>query len=135
MSNTNYLETLPLFGMYFITAIALTTLFITAYMWLTPYRELEEIKKGNLAPAITLSGSLLGFILPLSAVIRESVSLLDMAIWGLIALAVQMLVFVVINRLFPWVKDHVAKGETSAACFLAALSLAAGLLNAACMTY
>ena len=48
-----------------------------------------------MAAAFSLSGSILGFIVPLSAAIRFSVSLADMAIWGLIAMVVQIAAFVV----------------------------------------
>lgn len=131
----NYVDTFPVFLAYFAVAITLMALFLIIYVRVTPYHEFALIKQGNPAPAITLSGSLIGFILPLCSVIKASVSLLDLAIWGAIALLVQIIAFLVINRIFPSVTLHVLKGETSSAILFAAITLGVGMINAACMSY
>lgn len=131
----NYLETLPAFLAYFLTSIALMVAFVVIYIRVTPYREFTLIKQGNAAPAITLSGSLIGFILPLCSVIEASVSLLDLVIWGGIALLVQMLAFWGINALMPFMKEHIPNGQISSAILMAACTLAVGLINASCMSY
>ncbi|MFZ4761782.1 MAG: DUF350 domain-containing protein [Alphaproteobacteria bacterium] len=131
----NYIDTLPTFLMYFVTAIALMVIFLTVYMRVTPYNELALIKQGNAAPAITLSGSLIGFILPLCSVVQASISVIDLAIWGMIALLVQVLAFWVINKAMPSIKTHIQEGQISSAILLAVLSLAVGMINAACMSY
>jgi putative membrane protein len=123
------------FLIYFGTGAALTALFIGAYIWVTPQKEFDLISRGNTAAAYSLGGALLGFIIPLSSAIINSVNLVDMLIWGLVALVIQILVFFVVKLIFKNLTYSIEKGNTAEGIFLGALSLAAGILNAACMTY
>ncbi|MBZ6066525.1 DUF350 domain-containing protein [Aeromonas schubertii] len=123
------------FLVYFLLAMVLLGCFVRLYTWLTPHHEFVLIRGGNMAAALAFSGALLGFALPLSSAISHSLSLLDCAIWGAIALMVQVAAFMVMRL---WLKDlceRIARGEMASAILLAAISLAVGLLNAACMTY
>lgn len=129
------LSGLPAFISYFATAIGLLALFLTIYLFITPYREIALIRAGNTAAAASLSGALLGFVLPLSSAIAHSVSLLDMAIWGLIALIVQLLAYLAARLLLPGLAADIPAGQVAAGILTGALSLAVGILNAACMTY
>jgi putative membrane protein len=88
-----------------------------------------------MAAAFSLSGSLLGFVVPLAAATQHSVSLGDMAIWGVIAMVVQILAFVVARLLIPSIVTDIPAGKQAQGFFLGALSLGVGLLNAACMTW
>ena len=91
--------------------------------------------RGQPRRAFSLSGAILGFIVPLASAIEYSVGLVDMAIWGAIALVVQVAAFVVVKLLIPTITDDIAAGKQAQGFFLGALSLGVGLLNAACMTY
>lgn len=132
---TQSLTGLPAFLSYFATAISLLAMFLLAYLWITPYREISLIREGNAAAAASLSGALMGFVLPLASAIVHSVSLLDMAVWGLIALIIQLLAYLAARLLLPNLARDIPGGQIASGVFLAALSLAIGLLNAACMTY
>lgn len=134
-STIDYIATLPTFLMYFGTAVALMAAFLVLYVQITPYKEFALIREGNVAPAITLSGSLLGFMLPLTGVIQASISLADMAIWGVIALLVQVVAFFAINLAIPSMKKAIQEGQISSASLFAALSIAIGMLNKACLSY
>ena len=123
------------FLVYLAVSLALLAAFVAIYIRVTPYRELALIREGNMAAAFSLSGSLLGFVIPLSSAIRHSVSLGDMAIWGAIAMLVQVAAFVVARLLVPSIVTDIPAGKQAQGLFLGALSLAVGLLNAACMTY
>lgn len=126
---------LPAFLSYFATAIGLLLLFLAAYVFITPYREITLIREGNTAAAASLGGALLGFVLPLASAIAHSVSLIDMAIWGLIALVIQLLVYLGARLLLPGLERAIPTGQVATGVFLGALSLAIGILNAACMSY
>ena len=126
---------LPAFLLYLGTSLALLTLFIVIYIWITPYHELKLIREGNVAAAASLSGTLLGFVIPLAHAVALSVNLADMALWGLIALVVQLLVFFAVTRLVPGIARDIPAGSVAPGIFLGALSLGTGILNAACMTY
>jgi putative membrane protein len=132
---TQSLAGLSSFLLYFATAIGLLLLFLLAYIFITPYREIALIRAGNVAAAASLSGAILGFVLPLASAITHSVSLLDMAIWGLTALIVQLLVYGVGRLLLPDLARDIPAGQIATGVFLGALSLAIGILNAACMSY
>ena len=90
---TASLAGLPPFLAYFGVAIALLVAFCVVYVQLTPHHEFKPMRANKAAAALAFGGSLLGFCLPLSAAITNSVSLVDCAIWGAIALVVQLLAF------------------------------------------
>jgi putative membrane protein len=123
------------FLIYLAVAVVLLVVFVALYIRVTPYREIALIREGNMAAAFSLSGAILGFIIPLSAAIQHSVNILDMAIWGLIAMVVQLLAFVVVKLLIPSLPRDIPADKAGAGFFLGALALAVGLLNAACMSY
>jgi putative membrane protein len=131
----HFLATLPNFLAYLGTAITLLVLFVAIYLYVTPYDEVALIRDNNPAAAISLSGALLGFALPIANVIAHSDTLLDLAVWGVIAGVVQLLAWGVARLALPHLEQDIAAGRTAPATFVAALSLTVGLLNAACMTY
>jgi putative membrane protein len=123
------------FLLYLAVALVLLAIFVAVYVRVTPYREIALIREGNMAAAYSLSGAIIGFVIPLGAAIEHSVNIVDMAIWGLIAMLVQVVAFVVAKVLVPSLPRDIPADRTAAGFFLGALSLAVGVLNAACMTY
>jgi putative membrane protein len=120
---------------YFGLSIAFVAVYLAIYVRATPYPEIGLIRAGNPAAAASLSGSLLGFVLPLASAVIHSVNAWDMALWAAIALAVQIVVYLVVRLIVPDVTRHIPEGKVGAGVFLGVASLAAGILNAACMTY
>jgi putative membrane protein len=116
-------------------AIAFVYAFMIAYMWITPYDELKLIKDGNVAAALSLSGAVLGFSLPLASAIVHSVHPWDMMLWAAIALAVQLMVYVAVRFTLLNVTRRIPDGQVASGIVLASISIAAGVLNAASMTY
>jgi putative membrane protein len=123
------------FLVYFIASLGLTSLFLIVYMRITPYKEFDLIDNGNTAAACSLSGALFGFIIPLASAIIHSVNFFDMLVWGAVALGVQILVYLLVRQLFKGLPAAIEEGIVSKGLFLGALSMAAGILNAACMSY
>ena len=123
------------FLIYLVASLILLALFIAIYIWITPYRELALIREGNAAAAASLSGTVLGFSIPLAHAIAQSLNLAEMALWGVIALVVQLLVFFAMTRLTPGIVRDIPAGKIAPGMLLGSLSLATGILNAACMTY
>ena len=126
---------LPAFLSYFGIAIGLLVLFCAIYVQLTPHHEFKLIRANKSAATLAFGGSMLGFCLPLHAAITNSVSLVDCAIWGAIALVVQLLAFFVVRMFVGDLSNRIANNETAAGGFVAAVSLGVGLLNAASMSY
>jgi putative membrane protein len=125
---------LPAFALYFVVSLALVALFLAIYLQITPYREITLIRQGNVAAALSLSGTTLGFVIPLARAVSQSGSLPDMLLWGGIALIVQLLVFFVVTRIIPDIARDISEGKVAQGTFFGALSVATGILNAACMT-
>ena len=123
------------FLFYFGLSIVFVAIFSVVYGWVTPYDELQLIREGNPAAAASLSGALIGFILPLASAVIHSVNPWDMMLWAAIALVVQILVFVAVRLMVRDIARLITEGKVATGVFLGALSLAAGILNAACMTY
>jgi putative membrane protein len=122
------------FLVYLALALVLLAVFTFLYLRVTPWRELELIRSGNMAASFSLSGSLLGFVIPLSAAVQHSVSLVDMAIWGVIAMLVQIAAFIVAKMMIPSITQDIEANKGSVGFFLGCLSLGVGVLNAACMS-
>ncbi|MBK8115124.1 MAG: DUF350 domain-containing protein [Candidatus Accumulibacter sp.] len=129
------MTTLPAFLAYFAVAMVLLALFLLVYLNVTPYHEMALIRAGNSAAAVSLSGALLGFAMPVANVIAHSDTLIDLASWGAIAGIIQILAYLVARFTFPQLNQDVPAGKLAPAIFLAAISLGVGVINAACMGY
>ncbi len=123
------------FLVYFGLAIVYVAIYLVIYVRVTPYREIALIRAGNSAAAASLSGSLIGFALPLASAVVHSVNLWDMALWAAIALVVQLLVYVAVRALLPEIGRDIPDGKIASGVFLGAASIAAGVLNAASMSW
>ena len=128
------LSTLPAFILYLLISLLLTAAFIAVYMQITPYKEFELIQEGNTAAALSLGGTVTGFVLALSAVIKHSVNVIDLSIWGLIALGIQIGAYAVAKKLICGLEEDIQDGKSAQGIFLGLISFCCGLLNAACMT-
>ncbi len=131
----HFLAALPGFLAYLGAALALLVAFVTLYIYVTPYDEIELIRSNNTAAAISLSGAILGFAMPIANVIAHSDTLLDLAVWGVVAGVVQLAAWLAARIMLPHLKNDIEAGRVAPAIFVAALSITVGLLNAACMTY
>jgi putative membrane protein len=129
------LQTFGSFLLYFGVALAATAVFVVLYMAVTSHHEATLIRKGNTAAAISFAGALIGFTLPLASAIIHSVSLIDMLVWSVIALVVQLAVFLVVDRLLREISKRIEEGNMAAGVTLASVSVAIGIVNAASMTY
>lgn len=129
------LSTLPAFAAYFGLGVLLLAMFCTVHIWLTPQRELALIRHGNQAAAISLAGALLGFVVPLASAMSHSVSLMDLALWGVVAMIVQWLAHVVMRVLIHDLAAQVESDNRAVAVFAAAVAIGVGLINAAAMTW
>ncbi|GLS27239.1 DUF350 domain-containing protein [Marinibactrum halimedae] len=130
-------NSLMMFSAYFLGAIVALIVFKFIYSLLTPQDEWLLIKNDrNTAAAIGFGGTIVGFAIALSGAISNSISLIDFTIWAVVALIAQVLAFAILRFAFmPMIVKRIEDNEISAGIMLAAVSIAVGLLNAACMTY
>lgn len=132
---THLIIALPNFLAYFGVAAAMLALFLVLYVNITPYAEIQLIRANNAAAGVTLSGTIIGFTMPVANAVAHSDTLLDLIFWGLLAGALQLLAFGAVRLTLPRLTEQIPSGHMGPAAFLASISIAVGLLNAACMAY
>lgn len=126
---------LPAFLAYFTLSVVLVLIFIRLYTWVTPHDEMALIRDNNSAASLAFGGALIGFSLPLSSAITNSLTLLDCALWGAIALIVQVLTFFVLRVSLKQLPERITQGEIAAGIISAATAISVGFINAASMSY
>lgn len=125
------------FALYFTLSLVLLFAFKFIYTFITPHDEWKLVKEEkNVAAAMGLIGALLGFALALASAASHSVSIIDFVIWGAVALVAQTLAFAIVRfMLMPKIVERINNNEVAAGVVLGGVSVAVGILNAACMTY
>jgi len=129
-----FLENLSEFFLYFVAAAVLTVIFVAIYTRITKHNEIALIKENSTAAALAFAGSLVGFALPLASTMINSINIVEMVLWGLVALIVQVLVYLFIRLPMPRISERIEAGEVAAGIWLGTCSIVAGILNAASMT-
>jgi putative membrane protein len=130
----NFGASLSGFLIFFVAAAVLTILFVLIYTRITRHNEIELIKNNSVAASVAFSGSLIGFGLPLASTIINSVTIVEMLLWGVIALIVQVLTYLLIRLPMPRISERIEANEIAAGIWLGSCSLLAGILNAASIT-
>lgn len=120
---------------YLGTAVALLAVGVGIYILVTPHHELRLIRTGNTAAAWSLGGTMVGLALPLGSALTNSVSLLDMALWGAVAVVTQLLGFLVVSLLVRDLRAGLEADRISYGITVAAVAVALGILNAGALTY
>ena len=123
------------FALAFVAAGGFTLIFKAIYQVITPHNEGKLIREGNSAAAVALGGAVVGYVIPLASALAHTVTLPEFVAWAIVAGLVQIVTFWAVRRLaLPDVSARIERGEMSAALYLLMISLAVGILNAACMT-
>ncbi|MGI8841732.1 MAG: DUF350 domain-containing protein [Caulobacteraceae bacterium] len=121
----------PLTLLHALTALAILAAAAALYAAITPHREIAQIRQGNAAAAVSFGAVLVGLALPLAASLGASTSLLDVALWGVATVLVQLAVFRLIDMVPHGLPRRIAEGEMAAAVLLAGAKLAAAVVLAA----
>ena len=112
-------------------SLALLAAGAVLYAFLTPHKEITQIRDGNSAAALSFGGVLVALALPLALSLTASTSALEILLWGIMAVVVQLLVFRLIDMLFSGLPQRVAEGEISAAALLVSAKFASAMVLAA----
>jgi putative membrane protein len=131
----DYVAGVPAFLGYFAIGLIAYGVFAAVYTALTPHREVELIRAGNLAAVTAFLGALLGFSLPLASAAAHSVSVVDYIIWAVIGILAQILAYYIANFTLTKLHERITNGDVAAGLWGGGIALAVGILNAACMTY
>jgi putative membrane protein len=124
---------LPLLLLHFVVTLLLLALGVFCYTRITPFHEEQLVRGGNIAAGIVLGGTIVAFAIPLGATLATSIFLLDIVIWGIIALVLQLAAFGIATLLFRDIRPMIEGGNVAAALTLTGIQIAIGLLNAGAM--
>jgi len=103
------------------------------YILLTPHKEITLIREGNIAAAVSLSGVMVGLAIPLSVSLTASTSMVEIGLWGVATVAVQLLAFRATDLVLHGLPNRIQDGEMAAAALLVGAKLATALILAAAM--
>jgi putative membrane protein len=126
---------LPVSVAYFGVALLLFAGALALHGAISPQKDFGLLRAGNRAAAVAVGGAMIGLALPLASVLAISGSLLDLVIWGTVALLLQLLAVSVLRRMAPALGSALAQGELASGIFVGALAIAVGILNAAAMIF
>lgn len=129
----SFIAGMPAMATHFLAAILILVAGIAIYNAVTPFHELKLIREGNAAAGVSAAGATIGLALPIAGALAGSVNLYDLAVWGTVALAVQLLTFAVVAAIVRRLVESIARGEMAAALLLAGVQISVGLINAAAM--
>jgi putative membrane protein len=124
---------LPILLLHFLTTLLLLALGALCYMVITPFHERTLIVGGNNAAGLVLAGTLIAIAIPLAAMLATSHIWLDIVIWGLVAVVLQLATFVIAVAVFRDIRAMIEAGNVAAAAALVGVQIAVALLNAGAM--
>jgi putative membrane protein len=125
---------LPVLLLQFAVTLGLLGLGVAIYTAITPFHEFRLVRAGNVAAGLALAGAVVALSIPLAATLASSLVTLDILVWGLVALILQLLAFLVASRLIPGLRGMIEADNPAAACVLVGVQLAVALLNAGAMS-
>jgi putative membrane protein len=126
---------LPLYLGFFGTALGLLIAGLTIYLWITPYSELRLIRAGNRAAAFSLGGTAVGLAITLTSVASSTWRLAELAAWGAVGLAAQIVTFLVVAYvILGGFREAIQEDRVGYGIALGAFSVAVGILNAGALS-
>lgn len=124
----------PVLLLHFLVTVTMLAVGVVIYLWMTPYPELELIRNGNIAAAISLGAAILSLAIPLAFSMSVSVNVIDIIAWGLVTLAVLLIVYRVIDLLLKDLPNRIEDGEMGPALLLASVKLGVAAITAAAVS-
>ena len=125
---------LPVLLLQFLITLVLLGVGVVAYFAISPFDERRLIREGNVAAGIVLAGALIALAIPLAATLANSTLALDILLWGIVALVLQLLTLGLATLLVRGLRDMIETGNIAAALALASVQVSVALLNAGAMS-
>ncbi|PHR58304.1 MAG: hypothetical protein COA47_10490 [Robiginitomaculum sp.] len=124
---------LPILILHLSTAAFVLVVGAILYVRLTPHRELELIRSGNVAAGISLGAALVGLAIPVAVTLATGVSVADIAIWGAATLILQLLLFQLTDLVLRGISARIEAGEIASAVLLAGIKISGSLILGAAL--
>jgi putative membrane protein len=121
----------PVLIVHFAVTLGMLAVGAVVYHLITPYHEIDLIKRGNTAAAVSLGGALVGLAVPLAACLATSVGTLDIVVWGVVTLVLQLLAYRIADLVLRDLARRIENDEIGPAVLLVAIKLAVAAINAA----
>ena len=119
---------------YIVSALVMLGIFTAVYTTVTRYKEFELIREGNIAAVLSYGGALVGFSFTLCSSIAVHASFVMFLVWGVAAMVVQLVVYAVVSRAIHRLHEAIEENNIAMGGLIGSISLAAGVVNAACLT-
>ena len=124
---------LPVLLVQLAVTLALLVAGVAVYTRITPFDERRLVAEGNAAGGLTLAGSIVALAIPLAATLATSTVVLDILLWGVVALILQLVAFAVATLLIRDLRGQIESGNVASASALVGVQLGVALINAAAM--
>lgn len=126
-----FLAGFPVFITHSAISLGILLVGTLIYIKITRHDEMALIRSGNTAAALSLAGAVIGLALPLAFSLAASASLMELIIWGAVALILQMIAFRVADLMLKDLPARIEKGEMGSAVLLVTIKLSTAIINAA----
>lgn len=124
---------LPVLLLHLAATLLLLGVGVLGYMAITPFHERRLVAAGNGAGGLVLGGTVVALALPLAATLATSHAVLDILIWGAVAVVFQLIAFAAAALLVRNLRAQIEDGNMAAAMTLVGVQIAVALVNAAAM--
>ncbi|XEC97270.1 DUF350 domain-containing protein [Paenibacillus tarimensis] len=103
-----------------VVIILLQALGMVVFSWLTPYRDLDELKRGNMAVGLAMGGKFLATAIILGVAAYTNTSIWHMMLWFAVGYICLIAVYWVFDWATPGLKlsEHLKEGNTAVGILL-----------------
>lgn len=111
-------------------ALGLFVASLFIYTIMTPHKELALIRAGNPSASLAYGGVIVGIAIPLGSCLAHSFGVIDLVIWGVVTLLIQLLAFRFADIFLRGLPRRIAEGDVAAAVFLMSIKIGLALIMA-----
>lgn len=127
---TAFVAGFPDFMIQLGAALGLFIVSLILYVLMTPHKELALIRAGNPSAALAFGGVVVGLAIPLGACLEHAFGLMDLVIWGIVTLLIQLIAFRATDIFLRGLPRRIAEGDVAAAIFLMSMKIGIALILA-----
>lgn len=122
------------YAKHLLAGLLMVGVFVTVYCRFTPFHEVQLIRRGCTAAALSLAGAIIGFSLTVASSILHNDHFLMFIMWGTLAMFVQIGAYLLIERSLPEMKLALEANNVAMGGLMGTVSLVVGVINAACLS-
>ncbi|HEY9079086.1 DUF350 domain-containing protein [Magnetovibrio sp.] len=107
---------------------------VFVYVKVTPHHEFKLVRENNAAAGLSLAGVVIGMAMPLAFSLAASVNELDILLWGLIVVVLQLVAFAAAHVVLRDLSTRIENGEMGAAWVLLSFNMALAMFLSAAIS-